>query len=102
MAETAHFDRSFTIEVNGRFVVNPPKDSEDEWILAKVGDRSDAAVFKLEAGYLSSGDLYMGRFHIESTAYIPKKVFWVKDHHLVQQCQNSGTEKEPELKSNGL
>ncbi|RYN30749.1 hypothetical protein AA0114_g12254 [Alternaria tenuissima] len=91
------------MEVNGRFVVNPPKSVEDDndRIPSRLGPRTDAAVLKLTDGYLSSGEYYMGRWVIEPRALLPMQVFWAKDQQSVQPCQRDGPEEDPQLKTNG-
>ncbi len=83
---TAHIPRPFTIEFNGRFVINPPKEhTEDEGIEAVIGDREDAAVFNLMEGYLRCGDSFvMGRYTVEPRAYMPMSVYWSKERGMIQ------------------
>ncbi|XP_014551825.1 hypothetical protein COCVIDRAFT_78234, partial [Bipolaris victoriae FI3] len=97
----ATFYQPFLMEVNGRFVVNPPQD-DDERHPSKLGDRSDAAVFKISNGYLRIGDRFMGRLVFEPKAFMPMQVVWMKDSQDVQQCQTSGAEEEPKLITNGF
>ncbi|KAB2106547.1 hypothetical protein AG0111_0g4711 [Alternaria gaisen] len=91
------------MEVNGKFVVNPPKSVEDDndRIPSRLGPRTDAAVLKLTDGYLSSGEYYMGRWAIEPRALMPMRVFWAKEQGMVQACQRDGPEEDPQLKANG-
>jgi hypothetical protein len=78
-----------------------PNEDEDDRIEAKCGDRDHAAVFHLSNGYLQSGDWYMGRHIVEPRALIPMRVYWVNEREAVQQFQNTGTQDEPKLQTNG-
>jgi hypothetical protein len=102
--EKGTLTRPFIMEVNGKFVVNPPKSLEDDEYVnpSRLGARTDAAVLKLTDGYLNSGEYYMGRLQLEPRAYMPMGVFWTKWKDTVQPCQCHGSEENPELKMNGL
>ncbi|RII07895.1 hypothetical protein CUC08_Gglean008873 [Alternaria sp. MG1] len=102
--EEGTLTRAFIMEVNGKFVVNPPKSVEDDndRIPTRLGPRTDAAVLKLTDGYLSSGEYYMGRWAIEPRALMPMQVFWAKEQGMVQACQRDGPEEDPQLKTNGV
>lgn len=96
--------RTFIMEVNGKFVVNPPKSLEhdEELIPCRLGARTDATVLKLTHGYLTSGEYYMGRWVVEPRAFMPMKVFWAKQQQMVQRCECHGPEENPQLKTNGV
>ncbi|KAG9193000.1 hypothetical protein G6011_11734 [Alternaria panax] len=99
-----NLSRPFLIEFNGQFVVNPrPTDDMafEGRIPASTGDRRDAAVFKLENGFLLKADsgpmpLHFGRFRIEPLALMPMPVYWIPQRDMVQQCAYIGEESSPE------
>lgn len=109
----ANLSRPFIIEFNHQFVVNPTSNAslEDEGRApASVGpDRRDAAVFKLEDGFLRRVDenngppAFLGRFVVEPLAFMPMPVYWILQRNMVQPCTFTGDESSPEmLKSNGI
>lgn len=100
---SASITKPFIIQVDDKFVLNPSKDNQEDIVQTRVGDRDDAAVFTLSDGYLTSGDLFMGRHIVEPPApFIPAFIFWMKHRQGVQQVQKYGSEQEPRLITNGL
>ena len=100
----ANLFRPFLIEINGQFVVNPPLNTDMDnagRVLASVGDRREAAVFKLEDGILRKADenngpmKFLGRFIVESLAPMPEPVYWVPEHEQVKRWSFTGDESSP-------
>lgn len=103
--EGVHIIRPFTIDVNGQCVINPPRAArEDAQIPFMVGDREDAAIFKLYDGYLTSNYHIMGHFHAEPSDFIAMGVYWFpkEARSIVQPCFMSGNEDEPKILTQGL
>jgi hypothetical protein len=101
----ADLSRPFLIEINGQFVVNPPLDVDMDQggrVQARVGDRQDAAVLKLEDGILRKADensgpmQFLGRFIVEPLIYMPMPVYWVPQREQVKQCTFTGDESSPQ------
>ncbi|KAG9197906.1 hypothetical protein G6514_000745 [Epicoccum nigrum] len=103
--ENQNLSRPFLIEFDGQFVVNPPLNAQEEHegrVPARVGDRRDAAVFKLEDGLLRKADdgigpmQFFGRFVAEPLAYIPMPVYWISSPDQVQRTVFIGDESSPQ------
>jgi hypothetical protein len=104
--ENANLPRPFLIEFNGQFVVNPRSNTDMEFdgrVPASVGDRQDAAVFRLEDGILRKADenngpmMFFGRFVIEPLAYMPMPVYWFPQRGQVQPTTFTGDEGSPQV-----
>ena len=99
----ANLSRPFIIEFNGQFVLNSPwnTDIDNEGrVQASVGDRRDAAVFKLDDGILHKADgngpmRFLGRFIVESLVPMPEPVYWVPEHEQVKRWSFTGDESSP-------
>ena len=101
--ENIDLSRPFLIEINGQFVANPPSNTDNEdRVQASVGDRRDAAVFKLEQGVLRRADenngplRFLGRFVVEPLIYAPLPVYWVTQPQMVKRCNFTGDESSPQ------
>jgi len=98
----------FVIQFNDSFIVKPEEDDRggDDLVSARLGDRTEAAVFTLKDGWLFSDEKgaetaefrqpwIMGRNALDRDVPGPKHLYWLQDRRRIQRCQSAGPEDSP-------